>query len=170
MRETLKTPPEMAQSLTRKCEKGGREEDTSTCVCGIRSFGGVGFGVRSGWSAGQGPILRTHTHTTMRCCVGGGHGTVDVITHIHTTYRKGREVIDEEDPGQDRGAVVVRVGVPLQPRGPFPVQGLEALRHREAVRADGLACVVVVDVWWVVGWCRWIGCGVLLGVEYQADD
>lgn len=45
IRETLKTPPEMAQSLTRKCEKGGREEETSTCAgtrCVGWCVGGVG--------------------------------------------------------------------------------------------------------------------------------
>lgn len=143
MRETLKTPPEMAQSLTRKCEKGGREEDTSTCCCFF-------FVCLAKLGLGSGPVGRlgrapssvcTYTYNNyMLCWWWARHSHVTSHTH---TYRKGREVIDEEDPGEDRGAVVVRVGVPLQPRGPFPVQGLEALRHREPVRADGLACVVI---------------------------
>lgn len=94
---------------------------------------------RSGWVRGfQAPV-----------------GWAPSATRKHT-YRKGREVIDEKDAGEDRGAVVVRVGVPLKPRRPFPVQGLEALRHREAVRADGLACGWLGLVFgWSWGFCGW---------------
>lgn len=93
-------------------------------------------------------------------------------THTYThakkhAYRKGGEVVDEEDPGEDRGAVVVRVGVPLQPGRPLPVQRLEALRDRDAIRADGLACVCLCGCVWlgmVVGGCV---CG---GVWYRETD
>lgn len=61
MRETLKTPPEMAQSLTRKWLKGVRVEDTSTCmyvfVCVFEQVDGCRMGktdargVRLRWRA-----------------------------------------------------------------------------------------------------------------------
>lgn len=60
----------------------------------------------------------------------------------------------------------MRVGVPLQPGRPLPVQRLEALRDRDAVRADGLACVCLC----LVGDGGWgVVCGGECGIERPTD-
>ena len=51
-RETEKTPPTMAQSLTRKWVTGGLAVETSTCGCG-GWIKGRATGVREGLGRGQ---------------------------------------------------------------------------------------------------------------------